>query len=84
MIPDALSTHEVFNQTPPFANLNLAALDAPLHGAVTAFGAARDWQAVDKLGAALGSEEHLDAISRLGATPHHRMSFSPFNRLPGL
>jgi len=31
-----------------------------------------------------GSEEHLDAISRLGPTPHHRMSFSPFNRLPGL
>ena len=31
-----------------------------------------------------GSDEHLDAISRLGPTPHHRMSFSPFNRLPGL
>jgi ribonuclease HII len=31
-----------------------------------------------------GSGEHLDAISRLGPTPHHRMSFSPFNRLPGL
>jgi ribonuclease HII len=31
-----------------------------------------------------GSEEHRDAISRLGPTPHHRMSFSPFNRLPGL
>jgi ribonuclease HII len=31
-----------------------------------------------------GSEQHLEAISRLGPTPHHRMSFSPFNRLPGL
>jgi ribonuclease HII len=31
-----------------------------------------------------GSDEHLDAITRLGPTPHHRMSFSPFNRLPGL
>src|SRR5882724_8788655 len=31
-----------------------------------------------------GSGEHLDAISRLGPTPHHRMSFSPFTRLPGL
>jgi ribonuclease HII len=30
------------------------------------------------------SDEHLDAIQRLGPTPHHRMSFSPFNRLPGL
>jgi ribonuclease HII len=31
-----------------------------------------------------GSEEHRAAIERLGPTPHHRMSFSPFNRLPGL
>jgi ribonuclease HII len=31
-----------------------------------------------------GSEQHLAAISRLGPTPHHRMSFSPFTRLPGL
>lgn len=31
-----------------------------------------------------GSDQHLDAITRLGPTPHHRMSFSPFNRLPGL
>jgi len=31
-----------------------------------------------------GSEEHREAITRLGPTPHHRMSFSPFNRLPGL
>jgi ribonuclease HII len=30
------------------------------------------------------SDQHLDAIQRLGPTPHHRMSFSPFNRLPGL
>jgi ribonuclease HII len=30
------------------------------------------------------SDQHLDAISRLGPTPHHRMSFSPMNRLPGL
>src|SRR5258708_6514986 len=31
-----------------------------------------------------GSGEHLDAISRLGPPPHHPLSFSPFNRLPGL
>jgi ribonuclease HII len=28
-----------------------------------------------------GSEQHLDALQRLGPTPHHRMSFSPLNRL---
>ena len=28
-----------------------------------------------------GSEEHLVALQCLGPTPHHRMSFSPLNRL---
>jgi ribonuclease HII len=31
--------------------------------------------------AGYGTEIHLEAIGRLGATPHHRMSFSPLNRL---
>jgi ribonuclease HII len=31
--------------------------------------------------AGYGTGIHLEAIARLGATPHHRMSFSPFNRL---
>lgn len=28
-----------------------------------------------------GTDEHLEALQRLGPTPHHRMSFSPLNRL---
>ncbi|MBM3648933.1 MAG: ribonuclease HII [Alphaproteobacteria bacterium] len=28
-----------------------------------------------------GSAAHLDALERLGPTPHHRMSFAPLNRL---
>jgi len=28
-----------------------------------------------------GSQQHLDALGRLGPTPHHRMSFAPLNRL---
>lgn len=31
-----------------------------------------------------GSERHLEALKRLGPTPHHRMSFAPLSRLPGL
>jgi len=31
--------------------------------------------------AGYGTEVHLEVIARLGATPHHRMSFSPLNRL---
>jgi ribonuclease HII len=28
-----------------------------------------------------GTDEHLSALEKLGPTPHHRMSFSPLNRL---
>lgn len=31
--------------------------------------------------AGYGTAIHLAAIERLGATPHHRLTFSPFNRL---
>ena len=31
-----------------------------------------------------GSEQHLNALRKLGPTPHHRMSFAPLSRLPGL
>jgi ribonuclease HII len=31
--------------------------------------------------AGYSTEIHLEAIERLGATPHHRMTFSPFTRL---
>ena len=28
-----------------------------------------------------GSQQHLDALGRLGPTPHHRMTFAPLSRL---
>lgn len=31
--------------------------------------------------AGYGTEIHLEAIERLGATPHHRLTFAPFTRL---
>jgi ribonuclease HII len=31
--------------------------------------------------AGYGTAAHLAAIERLGATPHHRLTFAPFNRL---
>ncbi|SEE21745.1 putative acyl-CoA dehydrogenase [Rhizobiales bacterium GAS191] len=54
------ATHEVFNQTPPLVDVNLAALDAPLIGAVQAFGEAGDGEALLAHGAKLGTGEHLD------------------------
>ncbi|MFI5013188.1 MAG: acyl-CoA dehydrogenase family protein [Hyphomicrobiales bacterium] len=54
------TTHEVFNQTPPFADVNLAALDTPLLGAVEAYGGNGDGEALLAHGAELGTAEHLD------------------------
>ncbi|MFI4997358.1 MAG: acyl-CoA dehydrogenase family protein, partial [Hyphomicrobiales bacterium] len=60
MTSGAFSTHEVLNQTPPFGGVNLALLDAPLRGAVAAFGQKGDGEALIAHGAVLGSFEHLD------------------------
>ena len=38
MSQSSFVTHEVFNQSPPFEEVDLYALDRPLVGAVTAFG----------------------------------------------
>src|SRR6202008_3425426 len=37
--PSRFDTHEVFNQSPPYEDVDLFASDAPLVGAVAAFGA---------------------------------------------
>jgi putative acyl-CoA dehydrogenase len=60
MTSSAFSTHEVLNQTPPFGDVNLVLLDAPLRGAVAAFGQKGDGEALIAHGAVLGSFEHLD------------------------
>ena len=54
------ATHEVFNQTPPLADVNLAALDAPLIGAARAFGTEGDQDALIAHGARLGTADVLD------------------------
>jgi putative acyl-CoA dehydrogenase len=60
MTEDPISTHEVFNQTPAFGDLNLATLDAALMSAVEAFGATSDTEKLLAHGAALGKPEHLE------------------------
>ena len=60
MNADPLATHEVFNQTPPFGDANLAALDTALTGAVAAFGDASDAQALLAYGARVGAAAHLE------------------------
>ena len=53
-------THEVFNQSPAFEDLNLATSDMPLMEAVKREGGAKDWGRLTQLGAETGSREAFE------------------------
>jgi putative acyl-CoA dehydrogenase len=55
MTKPAFATHEVFNQSPPFEDVDLYACDAPLAEAVAAFGAAGAAQELSEFGKHWGS-----------------------------
>ncbi len=54
------NTHAVFNQTPPFADVNLVALDTPLLSALTAHAVDPIHEGLLSFGEAYGSAERLD------------------------
>ncbi|AWB23137.1 DNA alkylation response protein [Methylobacterium currus] len=60
MTHEVLKTHEVLNQSPPFGDANLFAADAPLRGALAAFGGPADLDGLDGFGARWGSAERID------------------------
>ncbi|WP_230532135.1 isovaleryl-CoA dehydrogenase [Microvirga roseola] len=53
-------THEIFNQTPPFGDVNLVAGDRPLLDALEANGVEPEAEGLIGFGAAWGSAERLD------------------------
>jgi len=53
-------THEVFNQTPPFRDVNLIATNRPLLDALKAGGVDPEAEGLEAFGAAWGSTERLD------------------------
>ena len=55
MIQPAFSTHDVFNQTPPFEDVDLFALDRPLRDAVLGFGTTAAEQNFSEFGRHWGS-----------------------------
>src|SRR5690242_13744250 len=55
MTQPAFSTHDVFNQTPPFEDVDLFALDRPLRDAVSAFGTTAAEQDLSEFGRHWGS-----------------------------
>src|SRR3954452_16063133 len=56
----ALDTHEVLNQTPPFQDANLVALDRPLLDALRANGVDPDAENLPGFGAEWGAAERID------------------------
>jgi putative acyl-CoA dehydrogenase len=55
-----MDTHEVFNQTPPFGDVNLIASHRPLLDALAANGVENPRERLREFGAAWGSAERLD------------------------
>jgi putative acyl-CoA dehydrogenase len=77
---DAFATHEVFNQAPPFVDVNLAVLDRPLLGAVAAFGAEGDEGTVLSHGASLGGAESLELARLANENPPRLKAFDARGR----
>ncbi|MFC4174813.1 isovaleryl-CoA dehydrogenase [Microvirga sp. GCM10011540] len=56
----SFDTHQVFNQTPPFGDVNLVTADRPLLDALMANGVDRPQETLGPFGQAWGSAERLD------------------------
>src|ERR1700676_2853757 len=67
--PGRFDTHEVTNQSPPFADVDLFALDRPLQDAVHANGAAADAKALAAFGQRWGTAEMLDLGRQANENP---------------
>ncbi len=75
MIAGRFDTHEVTNQSPPFADVDLFALDRPLQDAVRANGAAGESKALSAFGQRWGSAEMLDLGRRANENPPKLKAF---------
>jgi putative acyl-CoA dehydrogenase len=73
-------THEVFNQAPPFGDLNLLRCDPALCEALTREGAAWAMEQLDGLGAKLGSADVLDLGRLANEFPPRLVSFDRAGR----
>jgi len=68
-------THEVLNQSPPFEDVDLFALDRPLQDALAANGAAAEAPVLSAFGRRYGSAEMLDEARRANENPPTLASF---------
>jgi putative acyl-CoA dehydrogenase len=68
-------THEVFNQSPPFEEVDLYALDRPLKDALAANGAAGEASALGEFGRRFGSAELLEQARLANENPPRLKSY---------
>jgi len=68
-------THEVFNQSPPYENVDLFASDAPLKDAVAANGAAQEAAALSAFGQQWGTADMLALGRRANENPPKLATF---------
>jgi putative acyl-CoA dehydrogenase len=73
-------THEVFNQAPPFADVNLFACDLPLQEALSREGAGWAAPSLERLGAMLGAADILDLGRQANANPPRLVNFDRSGR----
>ncbi len=73
--PSRFDTHEVTNQSPPFADVDLFGLDAPLQDAVRHNGAGADAKALAAFGQRWGTAEMLDLARRANENPPQLRAF---------
>src|ERR1700676_999856 len=75
--PGRFDTHEVTNQSPPFADVDLFGLDRPLQDAVRANGAGAEVKALAAFGQRWGAAEMLDLARRANENPPKLRAFDP-------
>jgi hypothetical protein len=68
-------THEVLNQSPPFEDVDLFALDRPLQDALAVNGAGGEAAALSAFGRRYGSAEMLEEARRANENPPRLASF---------
>jgi putative acyl-CoA dehydrogenase len=73
--PSRFDTHEVTNQSPPFADVDLFGFDRPLQDAVLANGAGGETKALAAFGQRWGTSEMLDLGRRANENPPQLRAF---------
>jgi putative acyl-CoA dehydrogenase len=76
----AFDTHEVFNQAPPFVDVNLFVADRPLRDAVDANGAHPEIAALERFGEGWGTAHMFEQARLANENPPKLRTFDPNGR----